>query len=332
LGGGLGGGRGASSSTLMDAFSDPITVSALNMSREGIVDPASALSYAHLAPRSLALGDVRALRRWDPWVRSTLLQGELLTHWSFAATADAAGHPVGLSLCWRDEAVLTLLRPDDELLRSQVRQVISYAALRQDRAAEILAQIDGQFPFWQALFPLRLQQLPRTQEIIVAVTQLAVFIEMRFKHDFACKRPIEFSPQVQPMISTPGHGTYPMGHATQVYAVLAVLQQLYTQALSGGAALGTLLGRCAVALFDGSDLPQVAAPFLPDPAEAAGASDLERTLDAQRQAVDRVTVKPEHRSTVLAEMWRLACREIEDLAGPLTAAQAAPAAKAEPAA
>ncbi len=356
LGGGHGGGHGGS--TLMDDYADPVTVAALNISREGIVDPASDQPYAHLAPRSRPVGDVQPLRRWDPWVRCTLLQGELLTHWS---VTEQPGQN-SLSLCWRDEAVLTLVRPADQVFIAQVSQVMSYAALRQDRTAEILAQIDGQFPFWQALFPLRLQQLPRTQEIIVAVTQLAVFIEMRFKHAFACKRPIEYSPQVQPMISTPGHGTYPMGHATQIYAVRWVLQQLYLQALKplagdqaaeafaeqqqrlafrmsenrivagvhfpvdlvGGALLGTVIGCSAVSLFDGGQLPKVTAsgPSLPE--EAAGAIDLQAILEAQLQSAETVVVKPEHRSSVLAEMWRLACREIEDQAGPAPAPSPVP--------
>jgi membrane-associated phospholipid phosphatase len=58
------------------------------------------------------------------------------------------------------------------------------------------------------------------------VTQLAVFVEMRFKNGFSCPRPLEWSPQVQPMLTTPGHGTFPMGHATQVFAVGHVLKQL----------------------------------------------------------------------------------------------------------
>ena len=39
--------------------------------------------------------------------------------------------------------------------------------------------------------------------------------KMRFKHGFACQRPVELSPQVQPMIPTPGHATWPSGHATE---------------------------------------------------------------------------------------------------------------------
>ncbi|HEU0150469.1 MAG TPA: phosphatase PAP2 family protein, partial [Bradyrhizobium sp.] len=50
--------------------------------------------------------------------------------------------------------------------------------------------------------------------------------EMRFKQALACYRPIEYNAEVQPMITTPGHGSFPMGHATQAHAVAYVLKQL----------------------------------------------------------------------------------------------------------
>ncbi|MGY4421180.1 membrane-associated phospholipid phosphatase [Bradyrhizobium sp. JR6.1] len=49
---------------------------------------------------------------------------------------------------------------------------------------------------------------------------------MRFKHAMGCYRPVEYNAEVQPMITTPGHGTFPMGHATQAYAVVHVLKAL----------------------------------------------------------------------------------------------------------
>jgi hypothetical protein len=49
---------------------------------------------------------------------------------------------------------------------------------------------------------------------------------MRFKQALACYRPVEYNAEVQPMITTPGHGTFPMGHATQAYAVAHVLKKL----------------------------------------------------------------------------------------------------------
>ena len=37
------------------------------------------------------------------------------------------------------------------------------------------------------------------------------------KHALACRRPIEYSPQVQPMILTPSHGSLPSGHSTKSF-------------------------------------------------------------------------------------------------------------------
>ena len=59
-----------------------------------------------------------------------------------------------------------------------------------------------------------------------AAFRLARFVEMRFKHALACRRPIEYSAQVQPMILTPGHGTLPSGHATEAFTLAIVLWKL----------------------------------------------------------------------------------------------------------
>jgi hypothetical protein len=57
---------------------------------------------------------------------------------------------------------------------------------------------------------------------------------MRFKHSFACQRPVEVSPQVQPMIPTPGHSTWPSGHATEAFTTATFLQALLQAALGAG--------------------------------------------------------------------------------------------------
>ena len=59
-----------------------------------------------------------------------------------------------------------------------------------------------------------------------AAVQFAMFVEMRFKHELACWRPIDLSPQVQPMITTPGHGSFPSGHCVEAYVIKEVLQAL----------------------------------------------------------------------------------------------------------
>jgi hypothetical protein len=63
-------------------------------------------------------------------------------------------------------------------------------------------------------------------ELLAAAFRLANFAEQRMKHALACRRPVEFSPQVQPMILTPSHGSLPSGHATEVFAMAVVLWNL----------------------------------------------------------------------------------------------------------
>ena len=76
------------------------------------------------------------------------------------------------------------------------------------------------------MLPLQPQRVKRTLELINIVLQLAVYVEMRFKHELGCWRPYQLSPQVQPLITTPGHGSFPSGHATQAYIVATVLKAL----------------------------------------------------------------------------------------------------------
>ena len=49
---------------------------------------------------------------------------------------------------------------------------------------------------------------------------------MRFKHAFACARPVEFSESIQPIIPTPGHGSFPSGHATEAFMMVRLLTAL----------------------------------------------------------------------------------------------------------
>ena len=63
---------------------------------------------------------------------------------------------------------------------------------------------------------------------------LAWSLQMRFKHEFACARPDEYSPQVQPMIPTPRHSAYPMGHICEAAAAVQMLSHLSSVSLKNG--------------------------------------------------------------------------------------------------
>jgi len=49
---------------------------------------------------------------------------------------------------------------------------------------------------------------------------------MRIKQALAVPRPVEFSPQIMPMIQTPGHGSFPAGHSAESFMVASVLSAL----------------------------------------------------------------------------------------------------------
>ena len=119
-----------------------------------------------------------------------------------------------------------LTRPNEPFFIDQLGFVQSWAELRDERAAEILAQIDNQFAFIAAATGLNVARKKYTMEWLMVAVQFTIEVELMFKHAFACYRPVEFSPQVQPIITTPGHGTYPMGHAAQAFATIVALSGL----------------------------------------------------------------------------------------------------------
>jgi len=102
----------------------------------------------------------------------------------------------------------------------------NYADLRGDRATEIMTQMNGTLAFLSSIPFLNPSRTPYTFELLGAALRLANFAEMRFKQALASRRPNEYSPQVQPMILTPSHSTYPSGHATEAFTSAYVLWRL----------------------------------------------------------------------------------------------------------
>ena len=70
---------------------------------------------------------------------------------------------------------------------------------------------------------MRPDQMVQTQLLLDVAVECCTYLGMRLKYVFGDFRPSELSPEVQPLLPTPGHATYPMGHAEQNYAVAAML-------------------------------------------------------------------------------------------------------------
>jgi hypothetical protein len=189
-------------------------------------------------PAVLGLDDPLNLKRWEPWVRASIFDFELLSHLHF--TTQTAANPTTPAL-WHIEsapgatptATLKPLvrydRPTDAVFRAQLDLVEAYADLREDRASEILAQLGPPTAFWSTVLYLHPDRTRYTLELLETALRLANFAEMRLKQGLSCRRPIDYSPQIQPMILTPGHGALPSGHATEAFMIAYILWRLRRQ-------------------------------------------------------------------------------------------------------
>mgnify|MGYP001819633454 FL=1 len=188
-------------------------------------------------PAEHAAEDTENLGLWSERVRSAVIDAEVVSRiaftgtpkpgavavWHFApeteATADAA--PVGAY-----HPIVRLERPSMETFQAQLRYLDSYSELRPDRSTEILETLASPVPLLASVGFLRADRHKWTLEYLGVALRLARHVVYRVKHGLACRRPIEFSPQVQPMIQTPGHGALPSGHATESFMLAHVLGQV----------------------------------------------------------------------------------------------------------
>jgi PAP2 superfamily len=119
-------------------------------------------------------------------------------------------------------------RPDETRLKNQMMLVANYADLRVDRSAEIIAQTADIMPFFGSIASLASPAKKHTGELLSAVQSLCVLIEMQVKHFCWTPRPIDFAPEIFPIIQTPDHSGFPSGHATEAFALATVLHRLMT--------------------------------------------------------------------------------------------------------
>jgi hypothetical protein len=208
--------------TLGDVWANPVMVDALIHAREGT----SRAEFSWYEPPLPPIDNTAQLERWEPWVRAYMAVGELLQGISFAPTMPGPGGSPGFQVLSYGSLIAEIQQPAPATFEQQIPLVLSWGELRDERATEIIAQIDPQYAFWSSIVYLHPDRTRRTLELINIVLQLCVYVEMRFKHALGCWRPVEYNAQVQPMLTTPGHGTFPMGHATQCYAVAYVLKAL----------------------------------------------------------------------------------------------------------
>jgi membrane-associated phospholipid phosphatase len=188
-----------------------------------------------ITPPIPAFNDPANLKLWADGPRMAACFSELVEGLQYSAHKGKAGlHFVEVTKkgC-KQRTLLELDAPDIDLLKKQMELVAAYADLRGDRGAEILSQMGLPVPFWAAIIGILDHKQKKTLQLLGLAFALANHVEMRFKQIFAVVRPVELSPQIQPMIATPGHGAYPSGHATEAFIATTVLNALPRAARPG---------------------------------------------------------------------------------------------------
>jgi hypothetical protein len=216
--------------------------------------------------------NAKNLKDWEPWVRAAVIDFELVSDLSFSKhkdtftyldngqqvpkTANEAVTVWGLNTKPTSAAnplpsvtpakLVTFIRPSDPVFKDQLKFLDDYSDLREDRASEIITQLGPQYAFWSSVVYLHPDRTKKTIELLDAALRLANFVEMRIKHALACRRPNELSPQVQPIILTPGHGTFPSGHSTENHMIARILWEFLGKSHETGEQLMRAAARIAV--------------------------------------------------------------------------------------
>ena len=111
-------------------------------------------------------------------------------------------------------------------LVEQMKLVRGYADLRADRLAEIDRQTHDIISFFGAALPMNMGRKAFTLHVISAIHALVIYLEMQVKHQLWLGRPCQWATEVQPVIQTPDHSSFPSGHATEAFAIATVLARL----------------------------------------------------------------------------------------------------------
>lgn len=213
----------------------PALAEALITNRDGIVGT----RIDHIStPHPGLTDDPKNLLRLAPEVRSALYQSQLGTGVDVTFELKDT-HPT--ATLWRRvdkngnrrkftfHPLVEMTSPTMEQLETQLKHVGGYAKIRQDRAAEIITQVGIPAPFFASIGFIDPARTPFTLEFLHAALGFSSVVIQRMKYALAVKRPIEFSPQIQPMIATPTHGSLPSGHSTEAFLVARLLWKLLIQ-------------------------------------------------------------------------------------------------------
>ncbi len=107
--------------------------------------------------------------------------------------------------------------------KDQLELVLAKKPYRNDRLSEIVIQQTDILSFLTVPSNISPQTHPWTFVFLSAVHAAVSRIEFRIKNYFSSPRPNELTSEVDPVIQTPAHSSYPSGHATESFCLARVL-------------------------------------------------------------------------------------------------------------
>jgi hypothetical protein len=189
-----------------------------------------------------AAGDDDVLRYWQSDVRRLLVANELISLLKVEPHAGSGGGTYTLLVCIDDLKLplATIECPTLSHLCAELGSVVAAAQHREKRRQEILSQVAAVDIFFGAVIGLHPERHPLTVELMAVVSEVVAIVVQILKHLCNAPRPVELSADVQPMILTPGHASYPGGHAAYAHAVAIVLAALLRRDATTRARLNSL--------------------------------------------------------------------------------------------
>jgi hypothetical protein len=169
------------------------------------------------------------LQLLGPGERSAIFDFELLSRMRFqverrgTASTMSINHLAAASGSATYRPLAGFTRPTEAVFLDQLNLVEAYADLREDRGDEIVSQLGVPSAFFGSIAFIHPDRTRWTMELIYVALRFAYSIEMRLKYALACRRPHEYSPQIQPMIPCPLHASWPSGHATEGHLFARIL-------------------------------------------------------------------------------------------------------------
>ncbi len=122
---------------------------------------------------------------------------------------------------------LSVNRTDVPFWQNQISDLLAQKWHRDDRMAEIVLQQTDMISFLSIALPIGPHSHPWLLTLVDALMEVAFRIEVEFKHLLPMPRPNKLNTDIAPVIQTPGHSSFPSGHATEAFSAATLLGLLF---------------------------------------------------------------------------------------------------------